>query len=172
MKTTERILDSGYEIKCRLVPPYATGDVIASIPRPVYPTVDLLSADGHTEHAMALEDTPEWAKWQAENRQYNAKCAKEIGKHLLTYGIVAYREQGSDQEWQSKPPDNWQVPVAMARYGIEATDDQYERWLQFIKYELIVSERDEAVVNDATSAKPLTPTEVDAAIIPFGSKSK
>ena len=172
MKPTEHKLDSGYVVKCRLVPPSAIGDVIASIPRPVYPTVDLKSVDGHIEHAPALEDTPEWSKWQEDNREYNANCAKEIGDFVLVYGVMAYRQQGPEQDWHTKSPSNWHVPTIMHKFGVVDTDDEYVRWLQFIKYELIATDDDRDTVDEATSVKAVTPSEVDAATVPFDSKSE
>lgn len=173
MPLTIKSLDSEYDVRLRPVPPGAIMDVIASFDRPKYPMLDLQSAAGTSETARALEDSPEWHEWNAKNTEYTKRTNRAITQFMLTYGVLDYRRTGTDDPWKRGAPDEWKVPGDMKQFGIEDSEDKYVRWAQFIKYELIVTVADEDTVDKVTDAqKPVTPKEIDDAIVPFDSSSE
>lgn len=172
MALTQHSLDSGYDVRLRPVPPHAITDVLSSFPRPKYPVLHLQSAAGPSEMAPALEDSPEWQAWNAENTEWNKLCIDAIAQFTLTYGVLDYRKTGTDDPWVRGAPKEWKIPSMMDRYGIEDSEDKLVRWLQFIKYELIITESDEGKVDSVTNMRSSSPGEIDAALVPFDLSSE
>lgn len=173
MALTIKSLDSGYDVRLRPVPPGAIMDVIASFDRPKYPMLNLQSDAGTSETARALEDSPEWHEWNAKNAEYTKQTNIAIAQFMATYGILDYRKSSTEDKWKRGAPDDWKVPIDMARFGVKDTDDKYVRWAQFIKYELIITVADEEMVDAVTDAqKPVTRKEIDDAMGPFDSSNE
>lgn len=159
-------LSNGTVVRCRPVPPYSVGAVIASVPKPEYPYRLLQSASGGEERLPSLEGTPEFHAYQVAMESYRSALATTIADFELEIGIVDWKLPGSKQ-YSSEPPDGWEVPAVLARYGISTSANPLERRTQFIKYELISNDNDAAAVEALINVKPTTASSVEAAAGPF-----
>ena len=124
----EVTLVSGAVVRCRPIPPYTLDLVVAQIPEPDYPYVDV-SGKRATETRPALVDSPEWIDYQKRQRAYQRDLTHAVQEHQLQFGIVSWKMPDED-EFHNMPPDGWEVPGYLrARYKIETSDEPFERGL-------------------------------------------
>jgi hypothetical protein len=165
---TDVTLDSGAVVRCRPIPPHSTRAVLSRFKRPTVPNVELKSAAGGSETAVALPETPEWDAFMKEQEAYNEAVRMALDDFMLNYGIVGWKLD-SESEWSTKPPDNWRVPALMSQYGVVDSDDLWEQRLHFIRYGLILTDDDSEKVDRACMIIPVTKEDVATAAIPFDS---
>lgn len=161
-------LTNGAAVRCRPVPPHALGPVILSFKEPEFPYVEVKGAAGVERHP-ALQGTPEYDAWVLERNAHDLRVSRAVMDFDLEYGIISWKLPGVD-EYTNQVPKDFSVPGIMKRYGVETSDDPYERRLQFIKYALITTSTDDDTVSAVTkAAKPVTAKEVETTLAPFES---
>lgn len=165
---TEVTLTDGTIVKCRKVPPYAYDDVIASIPRPEYPKVQLKSVDGSVQERPALGGSPELDAFERQMAEYNTCVTLELKYFRLGFGVLAWKRLGASK-FVAYAPKEWTVPEVMKRFGVEPGKDAYERKVQYIMYELVQGDADDKLLTGAIEDKPITRKEVATASTPLQS---
>jgi hypothetical protein len=170
VNTTEITVSNGAVLRCRPVPPYAITDVLFELEEPEYPFIDVRSGDtGGSERLPALRDTPEWIEYQKSLRRFRKRQNSLALEADLNIGIVSWKMPGSDQ-FEQMPPAGWKVPAIMTAYGVESATEETKRRVQFIKYELIMTQDDDdAVMGLIRKSKTISDKEIDAAAAPFES---
>ena len=167
----EITLADGTIVKCRPVPPWAVTELVARIPAPQFPYMDLKSVAGGTERRPALMGTPEWDEWTKVNQAYKMEVADALTSLRLHYGIVAWCYPDTE-EFQVAPPAGWTVdPILTTVLGIATATVAHELRVQFIKYELLKTKSDSDLVDKLLDGEQQTVAveEVQASLAPFGS---
>jgi hypothetical protein len=161
-------LSNGIEVLAVTVPPYAYADVHAMAPPAPDRMVEVESAAGK-ELVRALPGTPEWEKYVADRRKWEALLHQRTGAFRLDYGTIGWKYPDSEEP-VDMPPDEWEPPEVMQRWGIEQgmrKDDPTLRRTAFIKYVLIGTEEDEDTLSEKWDApKPPSKKEVQDAMVP------
>lgn len=169
MNVKDVVVSSGAVLRCRPVPPYAMTDVLAAVEEPEYPFIDVKSDAGGSERLPALRDSPEYVAYQKDMRNFRVRQRAIAIEADLNIGVIEWRLPGTD-EFVRMPPDDWKIPAMMSAYGVEPATDAIKRRVQFIKYELIMTENDDDLVMGVIRmSKPVTAEEVEAAAAPFES---
>jgi len=165
----ERTLKSGITVKIRLTPPHALAQVGNQLVRPIPPKVAVKSVAGHSELVTAPDDSPEWQEFIKAEGEYKVRLLEEKNNFVYDYSIEAWRDGAG--EWQTEPPDDWEIPKVFEKYGIKSTGS---RRLDYINYFLISTNDDLGIILDTTlgTTKPVTDQEVDAALGGFPTDPK
>lgn len=176
-------LENGAVLRYRLVPPYARAQAYFSLKDPPPPKEELKSAAGHTEEVLADEESAAYQEWFDELQEVRRVRAQRQQDMTLDYGIEAWLLPPPDgllglivrllraigiRNWRSAPPEDWEIPESLERYGVTA---YVSRRLTYIQIELITTNKDlervVRIVGDLGEAGELTDEEVEAAEASF-----
>lgn len=160
----ERKLKIGAVVKTRLIPAYALVQVGAQLKSkyPAPPKIGYKSAAGHTEYKDAPDDSPEFQAYREKIAELDAQLEALRLDFANDYSIEAW-SWDDGKSWQTEPPDSWQFPETLKRYGFK---EGANRRADYIRYELLVVNSDmDTVQRDALGlSAPITNMEVDAAL--------
>lgn len=172
----EKLLDSGYVVRCEPVPPYMINPVYERVPQPLFPYIEEQSIAGGSEELPAMEGTPEFQQWQLDMQEWRRRLNTEVRIVRLGVGVIGWKRP-DESEFGDTPPEDWEVhPFLTARYDIQTSDDRWERKVQFIQFEIIQTEEDQEWIErqvgltETSKQSPIKKEEVDAAMTPFSSK--
>ncbi len=164
----EITLRDGTVVRCRPVPAYATTQVVSQFMDPPLPTVGQKSAAGHTEYHAAEIGSPGWLKYDEERLAIQKQRVYASRALDYDYGVLKWAYEIADgvlADWVSEPPEGWQFPKALAKHGVESTDD---RRTDYIAFELLADAADHDAFQRAIGDKAeLTPSEVEDALRSF-----
>jgi hypothetical protein len=177
----ELTLSTGARVKTRPMPTHVFQQFVGREeaqrdPMPEVPVIrnEMKSAAGGTEVITRTieEGDPGYAEWEAEmdawterNREATQEANLRWIALSLDYGITEWCLSGSD-EWAFEPPDDWEFPAALARGGLEPSDN---RRLDYILLEVIPVPSDYVDVLEAIRAafNPITEEEVESQMAGF-----
>lgn len=157
-------LNSGWRVRCRVVPPLAFRGLMdkPEFWYPPLPVVKIKVQKGtKTETVPAPDGSPEYIEYQDAIRRIERNKEQMMRWFCYAYGVMDW-VQGAGTKWSKEPPKNWEIdPVIVEMVGI---DDMPKR-TAFIMYELLGTASDLEAVDEVilkTDQEPLKGGEVEA----------
>jgi hypothetical protein len=116
-------MSNGVVLRCRAVPPYASTVVRTVLPEPPYPKVAVKSAAGGQEVLPALPGSEEHEEYRVAQAKYRRELTVALFDFNTNYSVVEWQLPGGE-EWYQEPPEDWDVPEVMKRYGVPSSCPQ------------------------------------------------
>lgn len=174
----EKQLDSGYTVRCKGIPPYAVNAVYEQHPRPVFPFIEEATIAGSIEEMPALKGSEEFEQWQRDMNRWRQDVNIELRILRLAMGVDGWIPPDED-EWKNSPPDGWTVPrFLVEHFGVETSEKEYLRRVQFIQFEIVATDDDLEWIENAVGLRqtsegsPIRSEEVESAMAPLASKEE
>jgi len=131
------------EVLVRPVPPTASvhwQKAHVRLPKkPSRPMQEITSKlDGHTEIVPALPDSDEWNAWVLKMQDWYAQVDDIREEHIqdqmqfyMDYAILGWRNADSQDEWQEMPDEEWEIPAALTRHGVDSINDKRVAYIMY-----------------------------------------
>lgn len=161
---TELLLDSGWWVRCRKVPPIASYGIMDReefwMPPPPMVTVETMKGAG-SETMAAPVGSPEYQAYEQQRAKVESARNFAVMTFVYAYGVHSWSKDR--KKWSREVPEGWELDDEIRDVAAHVPD---KIRTQFIIYELISTQRDQMQVEKVcrpTDLRALLAEEVQAA---------